>query len=82
MVKFNKELNDCTSSGDGIKLYPIAKDTYNVGAAYLVQLNNIGKTETDEHKELIVLLRQHDYSRCVRQEMADFLETQPIVIAG
>ena len=82
MVKFNKELNDCVSSGEGIKLYPISNDPYNVGVAYLVQLNNMGKRETDEHKELILLLHQYDYDRIVRQEMADFLETQPIVIAG
>jgi len=82
MVKFNKELNNCVSSGEGMKLYPIAKDPYNVAIAYHVQLNNAGKTDTQEHKELLTLLRQYHYGRCVRKEMADFLETQPIVIAG
>ena len=81
MIKFNKELNDCVSSGEGIKIYPIANDPYNVGAAYYVQLNNIGKEEIDEYKELILLLQQYEYGRSVRYEMAYFLETQNIVIS-
>lgn len=81
MIKFNKELNDCVSSGEEIEIYPIANDPYNVGVAYYVQLNNMGKKETDEYKELILLLQQYECGRSVRYEMASFLETQNIVIA-
>ena len=83
MIKFRDDLHGCENvpNTGGIILHPINDDPYHIGLAYhRYRVAHLSKGECIERNtdELLLLLSQYYYGRCVRYELASYLETQPI----
>ena len=79
MITFNEDLHGCISKqneGD-ITLVPINDDEYNIAIAYKKYRNDNG---LPPDTELNCLLNQYNNGWIVRYELAQYLETLPIVV--
>ena len=80
MITFNEDLHGCinkqVSDGD-IVLAPINDDEYNIAIAYQKWRDDNG---LPHDTELALLLAQYNCAWCMRYELAQYLETLPIVV--
>lgn len=79
MITFNEDLHGCINKqneGD-ITLVPINDDEYNIAIAYKKYRTDNG---LPQDTELNCLLAQYHYGWTARYELAQYLETLPIVV--